>query len=259
MQRGNLIYLSLAGLLFLLVTLTALIPNPRDEFEYYYNEKGSLIYYRPSDISRTWVIKTSKSRFEIYTASDTSEVKNAAVNGITWSTALDVERLIGLHQVDSDLVTKNIVEIFNPTVFSNMRAVIMDNGKGGSDSVNNKEYGGLLHADGQIFQIDSGLYVPLCKSGKRAVILQSKGFAEFHDHPSGCRGALELYACTDTTLAKQPGGCGYTQGPSKIDQQAVGKRTGYVFAMRARIIFIYDNNGVKATIPFDFFERNMHR
>jgi hypothetical protein len=252
MQRGNLISLSLAALLF----TSFLLPHPAEGFINYYNEKGRLIRQYEADTSRTFIIKTSKTRFDIYSVNDSTEVGTATVNGIAVTTAIAVESLIEKGMINDELVRDNTVEVFNDPVFREMRARIRDTETGGRDSVNNKEYGGLLYSSGQIFYVDSGRYDALCEARKRAIRLPQRGVAEFHDHPSGCKGDLPFYPCADTALAKEPKICGHVQGPSRVDQQEVGRRTGYVFAMRARIVFIYDSKGIKATLPFSFFEQH---
>jgi hypothetical protein len=49
----------------------------------------------------------------------------------------------------------------------------------------------------------------------------------------------------------------YVQGPSLQDQESVGEGTGYVFGMGANsgLIYIYDKNGVKATLPISFVKK----
>ena len=48
----------------------------------------------------------------------------------------------------------------------------------------------------------------------------------------------------------------FVQAPSKEDQLATQNRTGIVFGMKSRRVYIYDSKGVKATLPFSFFERD---
>jgi hypothetical protein len=259
MHRGFTTNLSLAGmLLFLLTTLSSLYFSEDAGVVTFYNEKGDTLY---SDItttaSKSFVIKTSKIIDSIYSALDKDTSAGIAqINGISPSKAREVERYIRLGYITDTLVVNNIIEIFDKSVFIRMRAIIRDTEKGGTDTLNNKEYGGMLFADGEIFLRDSGSYVPLCVNGQLAVRLPSRGVAEFHDHPSGCMGKLYPWPCPDTVLAKRAIKCGHAQGPSLVDQQRVERRKGYVFGMRARIVFVYDSTGIRATVPFRFFERD---
>lgn len=245
-------------LLILLTTLSGSYSIHYTGVVTFYNEKGDRLYSEIiTTASKTFVIKTCKSVDSIYSPLDrTTDAGIAQINGILPSTAREVERLIKLGRITDTIVINNIIEIFDKSIVLKMRGMIRDTEKGGADSVNNKEYGGMLFSDGEIFLRDSGRYVPLCIDGQLAVSLQSRGVAEFHDHPSGCTGKLYPYPCPDTVLAKRAIRCGHTQGPSLVDQQRVERRKGYVFGMRARVVFVYDNTGIRATVGFRFFEED---
>lgn len=264
MLRGNFIGLSLAGcLIILLTTLSSLLPPPQMEGTvYYYNENGKLLFDSSATVSKTYVIRTQKKRDSIYTWGE--RFTGAGVANVKWiheDLAEEVEYLIETKQLDHWKVKANIVEIVPVDILRKMRTIIQDNGNGGFDSINNKEYGGLLRPDGSFIMTASGKFFDLCDTSqhKRTVALRSRGVAEFHSHPSGCSGDLPVYPCTGPpeVLSWKP--CMHGQGPSRVDQDSVEKRRGYVFGMRAKIIFIYDSTGILATLPFSFFMDNWNR
>lgn len=260
MHRGYTINLSLAGmLLFLLFTLSSLFtPRRTTGGIYYYNEEGTMLYRKDSAMTKYYVIKTKRAWSEIYSeAEDTTYAGTADVNTITSIKAGMVELLIWKKLVDSSTVQDNIVEIFGPDVLGEMLSTIQDDGQGGDNPLNNKEYGGLLNSSGEIIFDSIGRQGVLC-GGSRTVSLPTYGFAEFHSHPSGCIGRMWPWPCPYNI----PGDhriCGLGQGPSKKDQQAIDGRIGYIFAMRARIVFIYDKTGVIATLPFHVFKAQQSR
>lgn len=243
MQRRTTTNLSLAGLLFiLLTTLSALLaPRRNATGAYYYDENGNVLLYVPGDIARTYVVRTTKSPQEIYGRTDSARLKDgsphqpALVNSISWDLYNKVVNLIKKGYFDSALVKENLVEIESQMVFQEIYDRIPDDGRGDTLLNNNREYGGMIKYDNSVARIDTGDRSYPCYGGA-GVRIWGKGKAEFHTHPSGF----------------SPRGCAFIQAPSHDDLEAVEKRRGYVFGMSSKLIYIYDSRGLNATLPFSW-------
>lgn len=241
MHRGIPTNLSLAGsLLILLATLSSLhAPKRHAGGVYYYDENGEVLWYAPGDSARSYVVRTTKSPHEIYGQMDSARLKDgspyfpAEINTISRDLYNTVVKLIKDGFTDSGLVRENIVEIETVSVLRNIYRRIPDNGKGDTLLNNNREYGGMIRWDNSITRIDTGDRSYPCLGGA-GVRIWGKGKAEFHTHPSG-------YSSR---------GCAFIQAPSKDDLEAVENRRGYVFGMSSRLIYVYDSNGLNATLPF---------
>ncbi|OQP63043.1 hypothetical protein [Niastella populi] len=222
---------------------------------YYYNEQGVELYCAPEG-SGTFVIRTCKKKEEIYY--DWDKVSKAIkkdtfdvieVKSISFEEAKKVEALICNGYVEDSLVKNNVVRILDRNLIRKIFAKIPDSGTN-TDSLNDfREYGGTIFKDKPFSFHVGGIGNP-CDSGV-AVEFREEGIAYYHSHPSGER---------------KVGDCYYIQGPSLKDQEALmkGKKQnkkkkvdakGYVFGMnkRSHLIYIFDKDGIKATLPFFWF------
>lgn len=132
---------------------------------------------------------------------------------------------------------KNVTEISTTDHMDKMMNIVSrDDGRGGTSSVNNNEYGGFIN-DNIVKEAKSGNAADPSK-GQNAAIT---GDVDFHSHPSGTK--------------KVPQGTAmWAQSPSATDiKTATGK--DYVFGMRSGTIYIYTNKGVIATIPLSIFQK----
>lgn len=240
---------------------------------YYYNERGELLFTNDRAINATsYIIKTKKQFHEIFheiaqndTASFSISYNPATVLSISRSTARRVEKLIRKGDINNPLVTENIIEMLDKSILRRMYDNIQLRCNN-SDSKNFKEHGGVLLPDGTITCITGDLSDPRLFAGA-TLYIQQQALVYYHSHPCGCveqssndsYGSVAernpdklLFAGSNTTQLI----C-YIQGPSKQDQDAVGNGTGYVFGMNATsgLIYIYDREGVKATLPVSFVKK----
>ena len=116
--------------------------------------------------------------------------------------------------------------------------VMADNGKGGTDPAQNREYGGTIQ-NGKVVAAPPGEVADPTKD-ERASIMLPGGFVSFHSHPSGTN---------DSTNPP----VGFVQPPSLEDSETSGELTHYVFGRRDRNVYVYNNKGVQAVIPMKHF------
>jgi hypothetical protein len=137
-------------------------------------------------------------------------------------------------------------------------AVGGDNGQGGTSDANNREYGGSVMTDGSVIPGEPG---PITTPTKGATFsdYQSNDKTRFHSHPSGTItqtttgnsdpfGGTTTIGGTATTTTIT-----YRQPPSAQDVSNAGSNVRYVFGKGSGQVYIYNNQGVRATIPIDKF------
>jgi hypothetical protein len=217
------------------------------------------------------VINTKLNSRNIYgdvSGSDTIEAdgkvnfRPADVRSIPKRKAREIESLIVAKEINHELVRNNIVEIPSKFLIEYMRSMIKDNGRGDTDPRNNIEYGGFIR-NNQLVHYTSGYEADPSKLQGATLTMKGDGEFEFHSHPSGSRrkGDCEADCLVEAVTAtgsksrtKDQAVSYFVQGPSKEDQLATQNRIGIVFGMKSRRVYIYDAEGVKATLPFSFFE-----
>jgi len=134
--------------------------------------------------------------------------------------------------------------------------VSADNGLGGTAAANNREYNGGIMPDGSVQagtpgSVSSPLN-PVTESGSYppgASIL-------FHSHPSGTvtNGGVQLDPFGGNSSMGSTRTTGFRQSPSPRDIQNAGPETRYTFGMgNPQTVFIYNNQGVRATLPASQF------
>ncbi len=116
--------------------------------------------------------------------------------------------------------------------------VSRDDGSGGTDPNNNREYGGVL-LDGEVILCPPGLVTDPSANASATITLPSQG-SSFHSHPSGI--------ITDATTTYF-----FVQEPSDSDKATAGSVIHYVFGRRDNTVYIYDSSGTLATIPDKHF------
>ena len=121
-----------------------------------------------------------------------------------------------------------------------MMIVGQDDGSGGTDDKNNREYGGVIK-DGKVCQAPMG-EVSSPTDNKGVSIELPTGYPSFHSHPSGTysdpQAGLDYY---------------YVQEPSDLDIKNAGNLNHYVFGMRSRLVYIHNNKGTIAHIKMNRF------
>ncbi len=106
----------------------------------YYNENGELIGNDKKDDKKNYVIKTTKSTTDVYGAADYTQKGKSAP--ISTEAADKTESEIRSGNFSAD-VMKNVVEISSTKTMEKMIEVVSkDDGTGGTEASNNREYGG---------------------------------------------------------------------------------------------------------------------
>ena len=143
---------------------------------------------------------------------------------------------------DSDIAYRNSIEIESSK--ENRQSMVdivnKDNGKGGTNASNNREYGGSIEK-GRVVEAPPGS-VTNPQESKYAFIDLPQGKTTFHSHASGTFSDNSSTNITPQTWS-------FIQHPSKIDIQEAGNTTNYVFGRGDKMVYIYNSNGVQAVIP----------
>jgi RHS repeat-associated protein len=153
---------------------------------------------------------------------------------------------------NNDIAYKNSIEIEGDeskrqTMYN---IVSLDDGNGGTSDNNNREHGGYIE-NGEVIQVPSG---PIAnpKYDKFATIGLPKGKTTFESHPSG-----DIVEGPVSDFGRQTIGATttyrFTQSPSSTDMNNAGNVTRYVFGMGNQKVYIFNSNGVQATIPMENF------
>lgn len=177
---------------------------------------------------------------------------------------------------------KNSIEIHSEksTRERMVKIVEQDDGKGGRKDENNKEYGGAIDKNGQIYNEAEGPVTDPSKDNFAYVQIERYiGDSTFHSHPSGelSEEANKIYSGVGSSATISFGEASsnryirYSNAPSyKFEAIISGKKQllgdvgsiqndedkgviKYVFARRNKIVYIYNYKGVLATIPHEFF------
>jgi hypothetical protein len=246
--------------------------NSQHDTAYYLNENGKLLY---RDVHAAapgnYVVRTKKSANEIFhdipvndSTVQLSDAYNAAtVQAISRRTARKVQRLLRHGAISDPLVVENIVPVLDNRIMRRMYDNIVSRCTS-NDAHKYKEHGGVVFPDGTVTCISGELSDPRWLQGA-ALMIKEKALVYYHSHPDGDvvqqqRGdrlhapnpnRVEFSQTTQVQLIS------YVQGPSRQDQEAVGEGIGYVFGMKAGggLIYVYDKDGVKATLPISFVKK----
>lgn len=234
---------------------------------FYYNEKGDVIGMDlDAKEKMSYVIKTKRTSGNIYGGMEqqSSDYEPADVNSISRKDYNKVEKLIRSGKTDHEFVRNNVVRILNKETFRLIRNNIKDDGKGDVTAANNKEYGGFINKKGLLADTTSGDVVDPCTLHGAHIALAGFGRYEYHSHPSGSRKNATPQDITEkvtmtgsrTQFGDKSETFYFIQGPSKTDQESIRKGNwGYVFGMEDKRIYVYNHNGVVATLSFKAFER----
>lgn len=247
--------------------------NKNAVFSYYYREDGKLIDSIPDTVSHTYVIRTSRTNTEFY---DQCELDKTClteqgegpieIRSISNKEAKQTYNRLKNKDINNALVEHYLVEILSKSTLRQMRNKIQDNGKGGSNMINNREYGGFIYRGQNSDSITLSIGPPSSPLSSAAVSLKLDStkpvLAEYHSHPSGDT-SLPLSLVTQTGLVINNGlpardderTYHYMQGPTRTDKQNLKAPIGYVFAMRKGKIIIYDNTGIIAALPIGFLDK----
>jgi hypothetical protein len=236
----------------------------------YFNERGQLLWrdvHAAQPIS--YVIKTKKTNNEIFqdiphddaTVQLSTDYDTALVSNISRPTARRVAWLIRRGKINDPLVLENIVPILDKRIIRRMYDNIIARC---TTSNAHQEHGGVVYPDGTVTCITGDLSNPQRLQGATLSIKQ-KALVYYHSHPDAC---IEQRTPNGWNDAHNPNRVqfsqtsevkmiSYVQGPSRQDQESVGEGTGYVFGIKASggLIYIYDKEGVIATLPVAFVKK----
>jgi len=257
-------------------TANAYTNSTASDTAFYFNERGKLLYVQTDANKRvSYVIKTRKEYNQVFhdippqdTTVAVSELySTATVISISRHVSKKIEKLIRKGMIHDPLVTENIIEVLDKSILRRMYDNIQARCNS-SESKKFKEHGGVLLPDGTITCITGDISDPRWFAGASLYIKQQeRALVYYHSHPIGCvqknsddsGEAVEPVNPNRLSFSsnKQTAWICYIQGPSKQDQDAVGNGVGYVFGMSggSALIYIYDKEGVKATLPVSFLKK----
>jgi hypothetical protein len=166
--------------------------------------------------------------------------------GIDKDAAKRVKRFILAHTGDSAQFMKNpwiydhviSIDSMDDIRKEMIQWVSQDNGGRDTAARNNREYGGLVSNQHKVIRKAIGKVVHPKDTAEIGLLSFGIELEEFHSHPSGMEH-----------------GDGHAQPPSYGDWQGVQNRVGYLFAMRTKIVYIYDHRGVLARLPMGHFAK----
>ncbi|WP_207513480.1 hypothetical protein [Longitalea luteola] len=268
--------ISVKPIYYILVSLSILRPDlvfagasPTDT-AFYYNERGRLLWRDMHALKRgSYIIRTKKTAPEIFhdVPMDDSTIQlsdgynTATVINIPKPVARKVARLIKHGKLTDPLVQQNIIPVLDKRTLRRMYENILVRCTG-IDS-RHQEHGGVVYPDGTVTCISGALSDPRWLQGATLTIKQ-KALVYYHSHPqgyvehavSGNRDQLHQHNRVAFSQTSQTRYINYVQGPSRQDQEAVGEGTGYVFGISSSgFIYMYDKEGVLATLPVRFVKR----
>jgi hypothetical protein len=258
---------------FILLSFSTLHPSAIcasitwNDTAYYFNEWGKLLWCDVHAVQPiSYVIKTKKTYSEIFqdipqdgtTVQLSADYNTALVSNISRPTARRVASLIRRGKINDPLVLENIVPILDKRVMRKMYDNIISRC---TASNAHQEHGGVVYPDGTITCITGDPSNAQRLQGA-TLYLKQKALVYYHSHPDAC---IEQRTPNSWTDAHNPNRVefsqtsevktiSYVQGPSRQDQESVEEGTGYVFGIKASggLIYIYDKDGVIATLPVAF-------
>ncbi|MDH6310034.1 hypothetical protein M2451_002924 [Dysgonomonas sp. PFB1-18] len=243
-------------------------------YDIYWDRKGKEILRIRNEerINRTFIVLTDKETSDLYKNEDGSV---AGVHGINKNVAETTERnILSLRDVEHRIAIQrltnesaNIIQIENIEVLLEMLKVAKnDNGNGGTEDAQNREYGGIIDLNGNFENTQGDPSNPENQEFAfiQFVYIPGNIKCTFHTHPSG---EIKRYYYNGSELTKneyeeqkkkinmgasfQETTRNWQQPPSRPDIQNIAT-TNYVFAMNNKNVYVYDNLGVRA-----YFKQNI--
>jgi RHS repeat-associated protein len=134
--------------------------------------------------------------------------------------------------------------------------VSRDNGRGGTNDANNREYGGTISNGVVSIETPGSVANPSVNSEASISLPYGAGISRFHSHPSGT--VVEGGTNSNTTSAVSSFGGqitthSFNQPPSPTDVQNAGGNVNYVFGRGDNKVYVYTSAGVQAVIPMNRF------
>jgi hypothetical protein len=214
----------------------------------YLNEQGNEIARQKNDQpDRTFIVKTTKTTGDIYSDAEIANGTAGNSNPISRSDAKSTEAELKNGSFEGDHMN-NLVEIDNVSTLKEMNSItLQDNGKGGTSDANNREYGGTLSKSNVVAESPAGAVASPKKDSEASIThtFTSDTKTTFHSHPSG---SVSEGPPTGT-IGGSTTTWSFQQGPSSYDIKNSGSQIKYEFARGDKVVYIYNNTGVKATMP----------
>jgi RHS repeat-associated protein len=154
---------------------------------------------------------------------------------------------------NNSIAYDNSVEIEGNATTRQSMVDVANNDKGNEPS-NLHEYGAAISKNGTVGPTEIGPTIDPVNQKYAEVSITTDGDTKsiMHTHPSYSKeegrapaGTIKMSGSITTTQ--------YAQAPSDRDIANAGSRTNYVFGMRTKTVYIYNTNGVQATIPLKRF------
>jgi RHS repeat-associated protein len=222
------------------------------------DENGKYLGNDGIDDGKVYVVKTTKSNFD----------SGAPSAGISNKDRKSTEKFITENSGNTSAFQSNSIAYDNSVEIAGssdtrqamVNIVNQDDGRGGTSDANNREYGGRIKNDGTIVESPAGPVRDPATNDYASINITSYGNqSTFHSHPSGNKtessSASNNVAGSSSTLGGTTTASGWKNAPSNQggDIQNSGKATNYVFSRSNGTVYIYNNTGVKATIPQKYF------
>jgi RHS repeat-associated protein len=201
------------------------------------NENGKNVGSDGIDDGKMYVIKTTKTKFD----------GSAPSAGITKEKAALTEKFITENSGNKEAFQNNSVAYDNSVQIVGKTEsrqkmfdiVSKDDGTGGTKPENNREYGGRITKTEAVAESNPGPIVDPSIGGGSIDISYNSGMSTFHSHQSGVNGTFQ-----------------FEQSPSSgtnLDIPGFTPGTHYVFGMRDKTVYIFNDTGVLATMPLPSF------
>lgn len=273
MKRGIPIALQAAGaVLACLVTtvnhpVIANVQTVKKDTVRYYDRYGVEIFCQTNaQATGNYIIRTFKKRHRLFNdwygrSINSGDYKPADVCRIKRKEARKTRMLIQQGQLENPLVLKCIVPILDKASIKKMLDSIIALRRKDRSTFMYREYGGEINGD-TTFKCKRGDSTNPCEPENKGLVIGVGANGNFHSHPEGnieikdsSLIPADIYSTGNSTRIFYSGHresktCNFVQGPSYRDQQSIKDKTGYVFGMFYRKVYLFDKHGVCATLPF---------
>ncbi|HOU99351.1 MAG TPA: RHS repeat-associated core domain-containing protein [Bacteroidales bacterium] len=218
------------------------------------SESGKYLGNDGINDGKVYIVKTTQTTANI---NDKHENPNTIFAGITTSERDATESFIKSNSgnttafQENDIAYRNSIEIIGDVGLRQRMVEIVceDDGKGlSSNPSNNREFGGNI-SNGSIIPASPSA-VGNVKSGSGVLAIDLLGDSpSFHSHASGTYSPMLDFNSYGQSVETKF----WYQSPSSTDISNAGSRTNYVFGRGNGTVYIYNSQGVQATIPQKYF------
>ena len=215
-------------------------------------ENGRVLGNDGVDDDKVYVVNTTQSDFDGVSGAGLSKKRAKEIKKFVKANSGNAAAFEG-SDIYGDLTE---IEGSSDTRQGMMDAVSSDDGSGGEGDANNREYGASVMPDGSVVPGEPG-EVGTPTQGATFGNYQSGEKTRIHSHPSGSETTSTASSNDGTGSTTTMGGTTttntYRQPPSARDVSNAGTQVRYVAGRRSGTVYIYNNQGVRATIPANRF------